>query len=96
MRAVPAESVPAETALVMAVCRVAIVLPAAAVKTNVPPVPESSMVVLDPAVSVVAALKGVPTLPWVEVKVVGELEAKTFCPLKLVVEPIWLTSDMID
>src|ERR1700688_4729243 len=63
VRAVPADSVPAETALVMAVCNVAIVLPPAAVKTNVPPVAESSMVFLDPAVSVVAALKGVPTLP---------------------------------
>ena len=61
--AVPADSVPAVTALVIAVCRVATVLPPAAVKTNLPPVAESSMVVLDPAVSVVAALKGVPTLP---------------------------------
>ena len=35
-------------------------------------------------------------LPWVEVNTAGALEAKTFCPLKLVVEPIWLTSNMID
>ena len=41
VRAVPAESVPAVTALVIAVCKVATVSEAPAVNTNVPPVAES-------------------------------------------------------
>src|SRR5450631_1712677 len=94
--AVPADSVPAVTALVIAVCSAAIVLPAAAVKTNVPPVAESLMVVFEPVCKTVVVARGVPALPCVEVKTAGALEAKTFCPLKLVVAPIWLTSDMID
>ena len=94
--AVPAESVPDVTALPMAVESVASVSPDAAVKTNVPPVAESVMVVFDPVCITVVADKGEPVLPCVERKVVGALEAKTFCPLKLVVEPIWFTSDKID
>ena len=68
LRAVPAESVPAVTAEVIAACKSEILLVAPAVKTNVPPVAESWIVVLDPDVNAVVVARGVPTLPCVEVK----------------------------
>ena len=81
---VPLLNVPAVTAALMAVCRSATVELAAAVKTNVPPVEESLMTVLEPAVSAVV----VASEACVEVNEFGVVDAKTFCPLKSVVWPI--------
>jgi len=89
---VPALRVPALTALETAVCRLATVSPAAAVKTNLPPVCASVMEVLEPAVRAVV----VASDAWVEEKEFGALEEKTLTPLKSVVWPIWLTSERID
>ena len=58
LRAVPAESVPAVTADVIAACKSEILLVAPAVKTNVPPVAESWIVVLDPDVNAVVVDAG--------------------------------------
>ena len=55
---VPAERVPAVTALAILVCKVPIVSPACAVNSNVSPVVASPIVVIEPAVSSVAADKG--------------------------------------
>jgi hypothetical protein len=66
---VPAESVPAATALEMAVASVATVSPAAALKTKVLPVVASLTVVTEPAVNAVEVDRGLATDPVVEVKV---------------------------
>ena len=63
---VPAESVPAG-ALEMAVSRVAMVSPAAALKVNVSPVVASLTVVTEPAVSSVVGSSGVAADPCAEV-----------------------------
>jgi len=55
VNAVPALSCPAVTAAVIAVCKVATVSVAPALKTNVPPVFESEMVVVSPDVNAVVA-----------------------------------------
>jgi len=93
---VPAESVPAVTALVMAVWRSEILSPAAAVNTKVPPVAESVILVTEFAVNAVVVRSGLPTDPCVEEKVVGALDEKTLEPLKFVAWPIWLISERID
>lgn len=67
---VPAVSVPAETALTMAACKVPMVSPVCAVNLNVPPVVASLIVVIEPAVSAVAADKGAASYTLAEVYVV--------------------------
>jgi hypothetical protein len=67
---VPAESEPAATAFEMAVANVETVSPAAALKTKLWPVVASLTVVTEPAVNAVEVDRGLPTDPFVEVKVV--------------------------
>ena len=64
---VPAESVPAATALATAVESWETVSPAVAVKTKVLPVDASLMLVTEPAVSGVVALRGAAVVPVNEV-----------------------------
>jgi len=64
--AVPEVSVPAETALAMAVCKVPMVSPVFAVNLNVSPVCASLMVVTEPAVSAVEAESGLAAEPFAE------------------------------
>ena len=79
------ESVPAVAAAAIARFKALTVLPPEpALKTNVPPVPESVMVTVELAANAVE----VSTDAWVELKLTGALLANTFWPLKLVDWPI--------
>jgi hypothetical protein len=81
----PEESVPALTAAEIARFKALTVLPPEpALKTNVPPVPESVMLTVELAANAVE----VSTDPCVEVKLTGALLENTFWPLKLVDWPI--------